>query len=386
MPIHTNAAPIKQFEPDLTLPVLEACPKDMEYGPCGGVGLDGTCEVDRDHLCTWHDRIDKVDPARITALPDKNDRPVQTGSRFERTLRAGHFAITCELNPHDSADATAIVDYAREIAPYIDAGHISDNSLASPHMCGLAVGALVQQAGIDPILHMTCRDRNRLMLQSDLLGAHALGVRNVLCITGDHPRLGDHPEGKPVFDLDSVRWIETAVKMRDEGRFLDGERELKVAPDLFIGGAVGPTAPPLDLRHHRLARKLLAGADFIVTQLVFDIDYLREFMTRARDLGLVEKTHILVGVGALNSPGLARAINRGTPGVFVPDALIKRLEGVPKDKRRAEGIKICAEQVQQLTEIPGISGVDIMDLDFRRWFPTAEIVELAGLSKRPVLE
>lgn len=382
-PININ--PSDQPASTQALPLLPECPKDMQFGPCGGVGLDGSCEAQRDHLCVWHDHIDKIDPAQIAALPHKDDRPLRTGSRFERVLRAGHFAVTCELNPHDSADATPMVEYARTLAPYVDAGHISDNSLSSPHMCGLAVAALVQDAGIEPILHMACRDRNRLMLQSDLLGAHALGVRNVLCITGDHPRLGDHPTAKPVFDLDSVRWIETAVRLRDEGRFHDGERELISRPRLFIGGAVGPTAPPIDLRPHRMARKLLAGADFVITQLVFDMERLRTFMDRVRDLGLDEKTHILVGVGALTGPGMARAINQGTPGVVIPEPIITRLEHTPKAQRRAEGIKICVEQIQGLVEMPGIAGIDIMDLDFRRWFPTPEIVELAGLANRPTV-
>ncbi|MEM6282514.1 MAG: methylenetetrahydrofolate reductase C-terminal domain-containing protein [Chloroflexota bacterium] len=385
MPIHTSAERRTPSGVDSRLPVLNNCPKDMEYGPCGGVGLDGTCEVDRAKLCVWHDSIETIDPDAVAALPQKTERPARTDSRFERTLRAGVFTVTCELNPHDSADATAIIDYARTIAPYIDAGHISDNSLASPHMCGLAVGARVQQAGIDPILHMSCRDRNRLMLQADLLGAHALGIKNILCITGDHPAIGDHPTAKPVFDFDSVRWIDTAVKLRDEGRFRDGERTLSVAPNLFVGGAVGPTAPPLDLRHHRLARKLLAGADFIVTQLIFDMDWLRVFLDRARDMGLLEKTYLLVGVGALTGPNMARAINNDTPGVYIPDKIIKRLEGVPKNKRKAEGIKICVEQIQQLMGIDGVHGIDIMDLDFRRWFPTPEIVTAAGLANRPAV-
>ena len=377
MPIHTNAKP--ELE---TFHVFENCPKDMVYGPCGGVSLSGTCEVDRSKLCTWHDHIDKIPAELIEALPDKYDKPMQSGSRFEQVLRSGEFAVSCELNPHDSADATAIVEYAKTIAPYIDAGHISDNSLASPHMCGLAVAALVQEF-IDPILHMTCRDRNRLMLQADLLGAHALGTKNILCITGDHPRLGDHANAKPVFDLDAIRWIETAVNLRNQSAFLDGERRLATPPHVFIGGAAAPSAPPLALRPHRLARKLTAGADFIVTQLVFDMQMLRDFMAGVRALGLDKKTHILVGVGALNSPGMARAINKGTPGVVIPPELIKRLAGVPQHKRKAEGIKICVEQIEELKEMPGISGIDIMDLDFRHWFPTPEIVEAAGLHHRP---
>lgn len=386
MPINANPNNVK--EDTLPLPpeeMIAECPKFMAHGPCGGVGLAGSCEVERDKLCLWHDELDTIHPTAVASLPYKNEKPLKTGSRFERMLRAGHFTVTCEFNPHDSADVSAMVAYAETVAPYIDAGHVSDNSLASPHMCGLAVAASIQRVGVEPIMHMACRDRNRLMLQADLLGAHALGVRNILCLTGDHPAIGDHPTAKPVFDLDSVEWIEAAVRLRDEGRFESGERELVERPNIFVGGAVGVTAPPMALRPHRMARKLLAGADFVITQLVFDMDLFRQFMARVRDMGLDEKTHILVGVGALNNAGMARAINKNTPGVMIPETIIQRLETVPKSKRKDEGIRICVEQIQELVEMPGVSGIDIMDLDFRRWFPTPEIVEQAGLADRPEL-
>lgn len=397
---------------------LLECPKTMTNGPCGGVGLDGSCEVARDKLCCWYEAVEQgvdfrqrataVDwsggeeawrvafeappapaatPATLVArsTPSGDGTPQLSGSRLERLLRRGEFVVTCELNPHDSASGEAIQAYARTLAPFIDAAHISDNSLASPHMCGLAVAALVQQVGIEPILHMTCRDRNRLMLQSDLLGAHALGVRNVLCLTGDHPRLGDHPSAKPVFDLDSLTFLDAARRLRDEGRFLDGERTLDVRPKLFLGGAVGLTSPPLDFRPQRMAKKIEAGASFVVTQLVFDMQRLARFVNQIRDMGLLEHTHFLVGIGALSGVKMARAINEYTPGVYVPDAIVKRLEGAPPKQRRAEGLKICVEQLQQLSEMEGVSGVDVMDLDPRRWFPTGEIVKSAGLLPRPSL-
>jgi methylenetetrahydrofolate reductase (NADPH) len=216
---------------NLPIERLAECPKTMTNGPCGGVGVDGTCEVDRSKLCVWHEALRdsptpetrKLAPAPdwtqdfttafqtlpttevidIAALPHKNDRPLHSGSRFEQLLRAGHFVITAELNPPDSADLSLTLDYANTIHQHVDACHISDNALAQPHMNGIATAALVQQAGIEPILHMACRDRNRLALQADMLGAHALGVRNILCLTGDHPSQGDHPQGKPVFDVDA---------------------------------------------------------------------------------------------------------------------------------------------------------------------------------------
>ena len=396
---------------------LLECPKTMTNGPCGGVGMDGSCEVDRSKLCVWHESLnqaksseiyrrtsaadwsdnasnwsmafadDKLAPTLdVKEFPDKNEHPLRCGSRFERLLRQEKFVVTCEINPHDSADATAIIDYAKTLTSHIDAAHISDNSLSQPHMSGLAVAALVQQVGIEPILHLTCRDRNRLMLQADLLGAHALGVRNVLCLTGDHPRLGDHPTAKAVFDLDSITFIEMTRKMRDEGRFESGERTLDVRPQFYIGGAVGITAPPLEFRPYRLAKKIDAGIDFAISQLIFDMDMLREFMKRFRDMGLDEKTRLLIGVGALHNPNQCRYINANTPGVVIPDSIINRLNGVTPKERRKEGVKIVVEQIQELQEIPGIYGIDIMDLDPRRWFPTVEIVEAAGLHNRPALE
>lgn len=395
---------------------LLECPKTMTNGPCGGVGLDGSCEVDRSKLCVWHESLNQASspevyrrvpvadwsgnganwantfaedkiapPPQIANFADKNRRPLRCGSRFERLLRQGEFVVTCEVNPHDSADAAAIIEYAKTLAGHIDAAHISDNSLAQPHMCGLAVAALIQNVGIEPILHLTCRDRNRLMLQADLLGAHALGVRNVLCLTGDHPRLGDHPTAKAVFDLDSITFTAMTRKMRDEGRFESGERALDVKPQFFIGGAVGITAPPLEFRPHRLVKKIDAGLDFAISQLIFDMDMLREFMKRFRDMGLDEKIHLLIGVGALHNPNQCRYINANTPGVVIPESIINRLNGVPPNERKKEGVKIVVEQIQELREMPGIYGVDIMDLDPRRWFPTVEIVEAAGLQHRPAL-
>ena len=399
------------------------CPKDIRNGPCGGVGQNGECEVDPTMTCVWLKAVDRAEKGRWTDELHQGNPPVdwslqgqsswintftgrdhhdrtapqwqrvelrtkrtadrmRSGSRFERLLRDGHFLVTCEINPRDSADATELIEYVRSLEGYVDAGHVSDNSLAMTRMSGTVAAALIEmQTNVETILHMTCRDRNRLMLQSDALGACAAGVRNILCLGGDHPKLGDHPEAKPVFDLDSTGFIRMLKRMRDEGTF-DSGRELEVPPRIYIGAAAGPTAPPLEFRPHRMAKKLAAGADFITTQLVFDMDLFRDFMKRTADLGLTEKTHILVGVGALPGPGAARAVDK-TPGCVVPQHVIDRLEGVPRGRRRAEGIKMVVEQIHELQEIPGVSGVDIMDLKPDSWFPTAEIVEAAGLADRP---
>ncbi|MDE0663978.1 MAG: methylenetetrahydrofolate reductase C-terminal domain-containing protein [Acidimicrobiaceae bacterium] len=401
------------------------CPKNIRNGPCGGVGRNGECEVDHSMTCVWLKAVDRAGKGRWTdelyqgnpsvdwslqgqsswintfAGRDHHERTapqwqrvelrtkrterddeMRSGSRFERLLRDGHFVVTCEVNPRDSADATELIEYVRTLEGFVDAAHVSDNSFATPKMSGtIAAGLIEMQTGVETILHMTCRDRNRLMLQADVLGACATGVRNILCLGGDYPTLGDHPEAKPVFDLDSTGFIRILKKMRDEGTF-DSGRELKAAPRVYIGGAVGPTAPPLEFRPHRMAKKLVAGADFITTQLMFDMDMFRDFMKRTVDLGLTEKTHILVGVGALPGPIAARMVDK-TPGCIVPEHVIDRLEAAPKGKRRAEGVKIVVEQIQELQEIPGVSGVDIMDLMPDSWFPTAEIVEAAGLQDRP---
>jgi methylenetetrahydrofolate reductase (NADPH) len=382
----------------------------MVNGPCGGVDVRGGCEVARHQLCVWYEALadhPAVDNTRrhtpnwqqaweaafagdqvellptADVLPDRDTKPVVSDSKLERLLRAGEFVVTCEVNPHDSADGTAIVDYARTLAPYIDAAHVSDNSLASPHMSNWAVGALLAANGIEPIVHMACRDRNRMALQSDLLGLHALGVRNILCITGDHPAIGDHAAAKAVFDLDSLAWLETARRLRDEGRFCNGERQLVSKPRLLLGGAAGVTAPPYEYRPYRLLKKIAAGADFIITQLIFDMDMLRTYLQRVRQMGLDRKVYLLAGVGALPSADVAAAMQHDTPGVIMPDHIIRRMRGVPGDRQREEGIRICVEQIEMLREMPGISGIDIMDLEPRAWFPTVEIVEQAGVTERP---
>ena len=392
----------------VTVERLLECPKTMTNGPCGGVAMDGTCEVDTSHVCVWWEALAHADnsAARMPMPPadwsvggrwseafvtdgplqaasntlNKDQRPMRAGSRFEQLLRDGRFAVTCEINPPDSADPLTTLDRVRPLIGVIDAVHISDNSLASPHMCGLALAALIEQIGMETILHMTCRDRNRNMLQADVLGAAALGIKHVLCITGDHPAIGDHPQTKPVFDLDSVSLINTVRHLRDEGSLLSG-RLLDAAPKLMIGGGAEPTAPPLDFRPYRLAKKVAAGVDFAVTQLVYAMVQLEKYMHQVRDLGLDRKIHILVSVGALSGPGMARGMNNSTPGVTVPVDIIRRMESAPQGKRRDEGVKICIEQIQHLLEMPGISGVDIMDLDPGRY---AELVEAAGLTDRPL--
>ena len=307
---------------------------------------------------------------------------MKSGSRLERVLRSGRFAVTAELNPSDSADPQSVSDHAKALASACDAINATDASGAHVHMSSIAMAALLVRAGHDAVMQLACRDRNRIAIQGDLLGAAALGVRNVLCLTGDGVGAGDHPDAKPVFDLDSITMLRTARILRDKGHFLSG-RELESAPELFIGAAENPFVPPYDFRPLRLAMKVEAGADFFQTQYCFDMPRMRQFMDAARDIGLHERAYILVGVGPLRSARSAEWMRNNIPGVVVPDEIIRRLEGAPKGKQCEEGKRVCVEIIQQLKETPGVSGVHVMAWRQEELVP--EIVEEAGLLPRPSL-
>jgi methylenetetrahydrofolate reductase (NADPH) len=304
---------------------------------------------------------------------------MHTGGRLERVLRAGFFAVTAELNPPDSADPQDVHDAALPLAEVVDAINTTDSSGANVHMSSLASSALLLQAGHDVVMQMSCRDRNRIALQGDLLGAAALGVRNVLCITGDDVSVGDQPESKRVFDFDSLHLLRTARIMRDQGVFLSG-RKISVPPALFLGAVENPFAPPLHWRAERLAKKVEAGADFIQTQYVFDLEVFREFMARVRDLGLLERVYILAGVGPLKSPNAAEFMRTRVPGIVIPDSLIERLKKTSRDRWRAEGIQICIELIEQIRGIEGVAGIHVMA--YRQEEAVAEIIQRVGLFPR----
>lgn len=304
---------------------------------------------------------------------------MKAGSRLERVLRSGRFAVTAELNPPDSADPQAVYDRALVLASVCDAINATDASGANVHMSSVGVCALLTRAGYEPVLQMSCRDRNRIAIQGDLLGAAAMGVRNVLCLTGDSVQAGDQPEARPVFDLDSITLLQTARILRDEGRFLSGRR-LETAPRLFLGAAENPFAPPLDFRPLRLAKKVEAGADFIQTQFCFDVPRLRRFMQAVVDLGLPERVFILAGVGPLRSAKAGEWMRSQVPGVSIPDEVIDRLRRAPLEQQRGEGKRLCVEIIQQVREIPGVHGVHVMA--YRQEELVAEIIEDAGLLPR----
>ena len=307
---------------------------------------------------------------------------MRSDSRLERVLRSGRFAVTAELDPPDSADPQAVYDRALVLASVCDAINATDAAGANVHMSSIAVCALLSRAGYEPVMQVSCRDQNRIAIQGNLLGAAAMGVRNVLCLTGDGVQVGDHPEAKPVFDLDSIELLRTARILRDEGRFLSG-RKVEVAPRLFLGAAENPFAPPFDFRPLRLAKKVAAGADFIQTQYCFDPTRLESFMARVRDLGLHHQVFILVGVGPLRSAKAAEWMRANVPGVVIPDEVIRRLRGVPGNRQRAEGKRLCVEIIQQAREIPGVSGVHVMA--YRQEELVAEIIEEACLLPRRAL-
>jgi 5,10-methylenetetrahydrofolate reductase len=325
------------------------------------------------------------------------------GSNLERVLRAGHFAVTGELGPPQSADSTVIREKAALLRGYVDAVNLTDNQTAIVRMSSIGAGTIVVQEGLEPVVQMTCRDRNRLAIQSDLLGAYALGMRNLLCLTGDHQTFGNHPESKNVFDIDSLQLVKMVSDMRDECTFQCGDAFKGQEPRFFVGAAAAPFADPIDFRPLRLAKKVQAGANFIQTQLVYDVDAFNTYMEKVRELGVHEKTYILAGVGPLKSPGMARYMKNNVPGILVPDEIIERMKaaGSPwagkkkdeltkEDKRerskawKETGIQICVDLIKDLSQIEGVAGVHIMAIEWEE--AVKPIVEGAGLYPRPVVE
>jgi len=307
----------------------------------------------------------------LEPLPGHSSR-----GRLERVLRRGEFAVTTELNPPDSADPEDVYNRAKIFDGWVDGINAVDASGANCHMSSVGICALLTRMGYAPIMQIACRDKNRIAIQGDVLGASAMGVANILCLTGDGVQAGDQPGAKPVFDLDSMSLLETIRIMRDNGKFLSG-RKLTTPPQLFLGAAINPFAPPHDFRPIHLGKKIAAGAQFVQSQYCFDVPMFKTFMQKARDLGFTEKVFILCGVGPLPSAKTAKWMRSNVPGVHIPDSIIKRLEGAQDQK--AEGKKICIDIINEVKEIQGVSGVHVMAYRLEEY--VAEIVSESGVLK-----
>jgi methylenetetrahydrofolate reductase (NADPH) len=305
---------------------------------------------------------------------------MKTKSNIERILESGGFVVTSECGPPRGADAGVIRKKGDLLRGVVDAVNVTDNQTSVVRMSSLSSCLILKEMGFDPILQMVCRDRNRIALQSDILGAAALGINNILCLSGDHQRFGDHAKAKNVFDMDSIQLIDTVRRMREEGRFLGGE-ELRGRPVLFIGGAENPFADPFEIRAARLGKKVRAGCEFIQTQCIYNIERFGRWMEMVRERGLHERCAILAGVTPFKSVGMARYMKNQVPGMDVPEGMIERLKGVGKEKQSEEGIKICVETIQRLREIPGVRGVHIMAIEWEE--KVVEIAKAAGLLPRP---
>jgi len=307
----------------------------------------------------------------------------KTPSRLEKVLVSGHLAVTSECGPPRGSDPDVITQKANMIKDYVDAVNITDNQTSVTRMCSLAACIRLKLLGVDPVLQMVTRDRNRIALQSDILGAASFDIHNILCLSGDHQSFGDCPQGQNVHDLDSMQLIQTVRHMRDEGKFLGGDDILR-PPRMFVGAAANPFADPFEIRVPRLAKKIKAGAEFIQTQCIYNLDKFEEWMKLARDRGLHEQVYILAGMTPMKSAGMARYMKNRVPGMDVPDALVKRLADTPKEKQAEEGLKICIEDIQRLKEVEGVCGFHIMAIEWEEKVP--EIVQKAGLFPRPKIE
>jgi methylenetetrahydrofolate reductase (NADPH) len=306
-----------------------------------------------------------------------NGRPPGGATRGLRAaLDSGRFAVTAEIGPPRGADPAAIGRKAELLRGWVDAANVTDNQSAHVRLSSFAGSLLTHAAGIEPVMQLTCRDRNRIALQSDLLSASALGIPNVLLLTGDHPRFGDHPDAKPVFDLDGVQLVWAARTLRDEGRLLSG-RPVEPRPRWLIGSVENPFSPPIGFRARRLAKKAAAGAEFVQTQFVFDLGVFERFVAEVRDIGVDRRCRVIAGVGPVRSLRTLEYMRTKVPGIHIPDAVVRRLRAVAAERVAEEGMRICVETVQRLAEMPGVAGVHLMAFGYEQGIP--EILERAGL-------
>jgi len=307
---------------------------------------------------------------------------LKSGSNLEKVMKSGHFAFTGECGPPKGANVHHLKEKLSHLVGMVDAVNMTDNQTAVVRMSSWAGSILMMELGLEPNFQMVCRDRNRLAMMSDILGAWAVGDRDVRCPSGDHQSFGYNADAKNVDDIDSMQLIAMVKKMRDEGKFLNGE-DIDVPPKMFIGAAANPFADPYEYRPYRLANKIKAGADFIQTQCIFNMEKFRDFMKKIVDMGLHEKCYILAGVTPMKNVGMANFMSKNVPGMDVPESLIKRLKGVEKKDQAEEGIKFALEQIAEFNEMKGVAGVHLMAIEWEHKVP--EIAERAGVLPRPML-
>lgn len=308
---------------------------------------------------------------------------MKTESALEKILNAKILAVTSECGPPRGAVAETVTKKAEMLKGFVDAVNVTDNQTAMVRMSSFAACVFLRQMGLHPVLQMVTRDRNRLAMQADILGAYAHGINTMLCLSGDHPHFGDHPAAENVHDIDSIQFVQMVRQMRDEGTF-QGGGEIENAPRMFIGAAANPFADPFELRVARLAKKVAAGVDFVQTQCIYNLDKFEQWMEGVRDRGLHEKCAVLAGVTPMKSVGMARYMKNKVPGMDVPQEVVDRMAGVPREKQAEEGIAICVETIQRLKEVKGVAGFHIMAIEWEQKVP--EIVRRAGLYPRPQLD
>jgi methylenetetrahydrofolate reductase (NADPH) len=307
---------------------------------------------------------------------------MKTESVLEKVLATGNLAVTSECGPPRGAVPEKIKEKGELLKGIVDAVNVTDNQTAMVRMSSFAASVFLKQAGLAPVLQMVTRDRNRLAMQADIIGAYSHGINTMLCLSGDHPHFGDHPMAASVHDIDSVQFVQMVKNMRDNGKF-QGGADIENPPKMFIGAAANPFADPFELRVARLAKKIAAGVDFIQTQCIYNLDKFELWMEGVRSRDLHEKCYILAGITPMKSAGMARYMKNKVPGMDVPDDVVKRMAGVPKEKQAEEGINICVESIQRLKEVKGVAGFHIMAIEWENKVP--EIVERAGLLPRPSL-
>jgi methylenetetrahydrofolate reductase (NADPH) len=306
---------------------------------------------------------------------------LKSGSNIEKLFSRGEFVVTGECGPPKGTDVDVVRKKAEHLKGIVDAVNVTDNQTAIVRMSSIAASKILLDMGLEPVMQMTCRDRNRIAMQSDIFGAYALGMRNMLCLSGDHQKFGNHPDSKNVFCLDSIQLINVVKTLRDEGKVMCGD-ECEGRPKMFIGAAANPFGDPFEFRVQRLAKKVAAGVDFVQTQCIYNMDKFKLWMKGVVDAGLHEKVKVMAGITPLKSLGMARYMARNVSGIEVPDAIIKRMQDAPKGKKADEGIKIAVEQMQQVREIPGVAGIHLMAIEWEE--KVEEIMKAAGLLPRPV--